>query len=150
MNGNGSIMLDASIEKAWEGLFDPDILEKCMMGCKKLTLVDKNTYLAELKIGVPPVSGKYESNIVTEEVEKLKTYRLIIKAEGDAGGVEATSLINLSKEDGNKTLLSYSFNAEVNGKASKVGDRILKGVGKILIQDFFKKFGKELKKTYSA
>jgi carbon monoxide dehydrogenase subunit G len=150
MNGNGSILLEASLENTWVGLFDPEILEKCMMGCKKLTLIDKNTYLAELKIGVPPVSGKYESKIVTEEVEKLKTYRLIIKAEGDSGGVEATSLINLTKETEDKTLLSYSFEAEVNGKASKVGDRILKGVGKLLIQDFFKKFGKELKKAYTT
>ncbi|MBM7663490.1 carbon monoxide dehydrogenase subunit G [Bacillus mesophilus] len=149
MNGNGSILLESSLENTWDGLFDPDILEKCMMGCKKLTHIDKNTYLAELKIGVPPVSGKYESHIVTEEVEKFKTYRLIIKAEGDSGGVEATSLINLTKETDEKTLLSYSFEAEVNGKASKVGDRILKGVGKLLIQDFFKKFGKELKKAYT-
>ncbi|WP_246943383.1 CoxG family protein [Bacillus pinisoli] len=150
MNGNGNIVLDASVNQAWEGLFDPEILEKCMMGCKKLSLVGENTYLAELKIGVPPVSGKYNSTIVTEEVEKLKTYRLTIKAEGDSGGVEAISLINLDSESIDKTNLSYSFEATVSGKASKVSDKILRGVGKLLIQDFFKKFGKELKKAYTV
>jgi carbon monoxide dehydrogenase subunit G len=150
MNGNGSTTVEASLERTWEGLFNSSILENCMMGCRKLILIDKNTYLAELSIGIPPVSGKYEANIITEEIEKWKTYKLTIKANGDSGSVLATSLINLITEYDEKTTLSYAFEAEVSGKASKVGSRILKGVGKLMIQDFFKKFGKELKKTYNA
>jgi carbon monoxide dehydrogenase subunit G len=150
MNGNGNLTLDTNIEKVWEGLFNPSIIENCMMGCKKLTLIDHHKYLAELTIGVPPVSGKYEANIETEEIEKWKTYKLSIKAEGDAGSVSAVSLISLVPESPNSTTLSYNFEAEVGGKASRFGKPILKGVGKLMIQDFFKKFGKELKKVYSV
>lgn len=150
MNGSGTLTLDATLKQSWDGLFNPEILEKCMMGCRKLTLIEHNKYLAELSIGVPPINGKYESVIEIDEIETLKTYRLIIKADGDTGSVEATSLINLVPEGEHKTTLNYTFEAEVGGKASKVGGRILKGVGKLIIQDFFKKFGKELKRVYST
>jgi carbon monoxide dehydrogenase subunit G len=150
MNGSGSLTLEAGLERTWEGLFNPAILEKCMMGCRKLTKIDQNKYVAEISIGIPPLNGKYESIIEIEEIEKWKTYKLMIKAEGDSGNVEATSLINLIPEDDGKTTLSYTFEAEVSGKALSVGNRIVRGVGKLMIQDFFKKFGKELKKTYSS
>ncbi|MFZ3588859.1 CoxG family protein [Bacillus sp. DJP31] len=144
MNGSGSLTVNASIEKTCAGLYNTDVLVKCLMGCKKLKLIENNKYLAELSIGIPPVNGKYESIIEIEEIEKAKTYKLIITAEGDAGNVKATGLINLLEEQKNKTNLSYTFEAEVGGKVSMVGGKILNGVGKLIIQDFFKKFGKEL------
>ncbi|MFD1737405.1 CoxG family protein [Bacillus salitolerans] len=147
MNGKGSLTIEESVEKTWDGLFNPDILEKCMMGCKKLNLVDQNKYKAVLSIGIPPVNGKYDATIEIDEIEKWKTYKLMINAEGSAGTVEAKSLINLVRLDELKTALHYDFDAAVGGKVAKFGGPILNGVGKMLLQDFFKKFGRELKKT---
>ncbi len=144
MIGSGSLTVKAALEKTCEGLFNTNVLAKCMMGCKKVILLEENKYLAELSIGIPPVHGKYESIIEIEEIEKSKTYKLIITAEGDSGNVKAIGFVHLEPEEVSKTNLNYSFEAEVGGKVSMVGGRILKGVGKIIIQDFFKKFGKEL------
>ncbi len=146
MIGNGSFTLDAPLLKSWEGLFNPNILEKCIMGCKNLTLLEKNKYLAEISIGLPPINGKYESIIENQEIEKWKSYKLIIKAVGVKADVEASCLINLVPENDNKTMLVYSFDAQIRGKATILGKGLLREVGKLIIQDFFKKFGKELKK----
>lgn len=150
MNGSGKLTLEAGLKESCEGLFNTDLIEKCMMGCRKLTEIGQHKYVAEIIIGIPPVNGQYDSNIEIKEIEKWKTYKLIVKADGDVGNVMATGIINLMKESENKTALHYTFEADVDGKASKVGSRILKGVGKLIIQDFFKKYGKELKKLQTG
>ncbi|MFC0471235.1 carbon monoxide dehydrogenase subunit G [Halalkalibacter kiskunsagensis] len=146
MNGKGSLTLEAGIERSWEVLLDPHVLEKCIMGCKKLDLIEENKYTADLAIGIAAVKGKYESTIEIADIEKPKHYKLIVKGAGGPGNVEAIGEIDLIPIDENTTTLSYSYEAEVAGKVAMVGQRMLSGVAKLIIQDFFKKFGKELKR----
>ncbi|WP_026691826.1 SRPBCC family protein [Peribacillus kribbensis] len=146
MNGQGTLKLDAGIEKSWEILLDPHVLEKCIMGCKKLVLVSENTYNAELSIGIAAVKGKYESTIEIADLEEPKHYKLIVKGEGGPGNVEATGIIDLTPIDESSTELAYSYEAEVGGKVAMIGQRMLGGVAKLIIQDFFKKLARELKR----
>ncbi|TWI58147.1 SRPBCC family protein [Halalkalibacter nanhaiisediminis] len=147
MDGNGSLKLDANKEKSWNVLLDPDVLERCIMGCEKLELVDENTYHADLSVGIAAVKGQYTSIIKITNVEKPERYTLIVKGEGGPGNVEATANIELTEQDEQTTVLSYSYEAEVGGKVAMVGQRMLGGVAKLIIKDFFKKFAKELDKS---
>ncbi|MFY4774806.1 SRPBCC family protein [Metabacillus sp. RGM 3146] len=147
MEGKGSLVLDAGIERSYEVLLNPEVLEKCIMGCKKLVLIDENKYEAELSIGIAAVKGNYSSTIQILDLEKPAHYKLAVKGEGGPGNVEAVGIIDLSAESENTTLLSYSYEAEVGGKVAMVGQRMLGGVAKLVIQDFFKKLGKELKRS---
>ncbi|MDQ0162942.1 SRPBCC family protein [Aeribacillus alveayuensis] len=147
MNGKGSVTLNAGIEKAWGVLLDPLALKNCIMGCKKLEPVDENKYEAELSIGIAAVKGKYESTIEIADVQKPNHYKLVVKGEGGPGSVEATGVVDLIPIDDNKTELNYTYDAEVGGKVAMVGQRMLNGVAKLIIQDFFKKFNKELAKS---
>jgi carbon monoxide dehydrogenase subunit G len=146
MNGNGSLKLEAGIERSWDVLLDPNVLEKCIMGCKKLEQAGENKYVAELSIGIAAVKGKYESTIEIADLEKPNHYKLIVKGEGGPGNVEATGVVDLGPIDENTTQLAYSYKAEVGGKVAMIGQRMLGGVAKLIIQDFFKKLGKELKR----
>lgn len=149
MNGQGTLKLDAGIEKSWEVLLDPNVLEKCIMGCKKLDQEAENIYNAELSIGIAAVKGKYESTIEISDIERPKHYKLIVKGEGGPGNVEATGIIDLSPINENTTELAYTYEAEVGGKVAMIGQRMLGGVAKLIIQDFFKKLAKELKRIES-
>ncbi|WP_409305601.1 SRPBCC family protein [Peribacillus sp. SCS-155] len=149
MNGQGTLKLEAGIEEAWEVLLDPSVLERCIMGCKKLELQSENKYDAELSIGIAAVKGKYESTIEIADIEKPKHYKLIVKGEGGPGNVEATGFIDLSPIDENTTELAYTYEADVGGKVAMIGQRMLGGVAKLIIQDFFKKLAKELKRIES-
>ncbi|MEK4381587.1 carbon monoxide dehydrogenase subunit G [Aeribacillus sp. FSL K6-2848] len=147
MNGKGSVTLNAGIEKAWEVLLDPEALKNCIMGCKKLESVNENKYEAEVSIGIAAVKGKYESTIEIADVQKPNHYKLVVKGEGGPGSVEAAGVVDLVPIDDNKTELNYTYEAEVGGKVAMVGQRMLNGVAKLIIQDFFKKFNKELAKS---
>lgn len=147
MDGKGSLKLEANIQRAWDVLLDQESLKKCIMGCEKLELIDENTYQADLSVGIAAVKGKYTSTIKLENIEEPTSYTLIVHGEGGPGNVEATANINLTQEDEEQTRLDYSFEAEVGGKVAMIGQRMLGGVAKLIIKDFFKKFGEELKKS---
>ncbi|MGG1292718.1 carbon monoxide dehydrogenase subunit G [Bacillus smithii] len=147
MNGSGKVTLNASVEKAWDVLLDPQALKNCIMGCAKLESIEENKYEALLSIGIAAVKGKYESIIEIADVQKPNHYKLIVKGEGGPGSVEAVGAVDLVPVDENKTELRYTFDAEVGGKVAMVGQRMLSGVAKLIIQDFFKKFNKELAKS---
>ncbi|WP_409292608.1 SRPBCC family protein [Peribacillus sp. SCS-37] len=149
MNGQGTLKLDAGIEKSWDVLLDPEVLQKCIMGCKKLELEAENKYNAELSIGIAAVKGKYESTIEIADLQKPKHYKLIVKGEGGPGNVEATGIIDLRPLNETSTELAYSYEAEVGGKVAMIGQRMLGGVAKLIIQDFFKKLANELKRIES-
>ncbi len=151
MDGTGSLKLEAGIEKSWEVLLNPDVLQRCIMGCEKLEVINENTYHADLSVGIAAVKGKYTSTIELTNIEAPTRYTLIVKGEGGPGSVEATADITLTGESENTTVLTYSYEAEVGGKVAMIGQRMLGGVAKLIIKDFFKKLGNELKqsKTHS-
>ncbi|MES1038791.1 carbon monoxide dehydrogenase subunit G [Peribacillus simplex] len=146
MEGKGSLNLPAGIEQSWDVLLDSEVLKRCIMGCKKLELVEENKYEAEISMGVASVKGDYSTTIELANINKPISYQMIVKGEGGPGSIEAVADITLESVDENNTVLSYSFEAEVGGKVAMVGQRMLGGVSKLVIKDFFKKFGKELKK----
>ncbi|MCK2016228.1 SRPBCC family protein [Peribacillus frigoritolerans] len=147
MEGKGSLNLPAGIEKSWDVLLDSEVLKRCIMGCKKLELVEENKYEADISMGVASVKGDYSTTIELANINKPISYQMIVKGEGGPGSIEAVADITLESVDENNTVLSYSFEAEVGGKVAMVGQRMLGGVSKLVIKDFFKKFGKELKKA---
>ena len=145
MEGKGSLNLPAGIEQSWDVLLDSEVLKRCIMGCKKLELVEENKYEADISMGVASVKGDYSTTIELANINKPISYQMIVKGEGGPGSIEAIADITLESVDENNTVLSYSCEAEVGGKVAMVGQRMLGGVSKLVIKDFFKKFGKELK-----
>ncbi|SFJ81856.1 SRPBCC family protein [Thermoflavimicrobium dichotomicum] len=144
MNGNGSIELNASIEHVWKKLMDPEVLAECIMGCKQLVLIEEGKYRAELAVGIAAVKGKYDATIELVDVQAPKGYKLVVHGEGAPGFVDAEGVIHLTPVAEGKTNLTYSYTAEVGGKVAAIGQRMLGGVAKLLISDFFKKVKKEI------
>ncbi|WP_126424915.1 SRPBCC family protein [Brevibacillus marinus] len=144
MNGNGSIELNAPIEHVWNKLMDPEVLSQCIMGCKQMVQIEEGKYRAELSVGIAAVKGTYDATVALTDVQAPKSYKLVVHGEGAPGYVDAEGLIRLSEQEGGKTTLSYDYNAEVGGKVAAIGQRMLGGVAKLIINDFFKKLKKEI------
>jgi carbon monoxide dehydrogenase subunit G len=144
MNGNGSIELNAPIEHVWNKLMDPEVLSQCIMGCKQMVQIEEGKYRAELSVGIAAVKGTYDATVALTDVQAPKSYKLVVHGEGAPGYVDAEGLIQLSEQEGGKTTLSYDYNAEVGGKVAAIGQRMLGGVAKLIINDFFKKLKKEI------
>jgi carbon monoxide dehydrogenase subunit G len=144
MTGTGKVSINAPLELVWRYLMDPDVLAKCIMGCEKLESVGERKYHADLSIGIASVKGRYDASIELKDVREFKGYRLIVHGEGAPGFVEAEGIIDLVADEDGVTTLSYEYTANVGGKVAAVGQRMLGGVAKLLIGDFFKKIKRQI------
>ncbi|SDN89882.1 CoxG family protein [Alkalicoccus daliensis] len=146
IHGNGKITLPGRRAAIMDQLQDPDVLKESMMGCRKLTELEKNKYQAELEIGVPGVKGVYEAVLTIEEGEYPKRCQMLVQGEGKPGSVEAAGEIKLTSRKNGETLLHYSYTASVQGTVASLGKPVLNGAAKVIINDFFKKAKKEIVK----
>lgn len=146
MNGNGKIELPGTADQIFPQLLNPEVLQNCILGCKSLELIKENKYKADLQIGIAAVKGKYDATITLEDVEASNHYKLVVHGEGGPGFVDAEGIIDLTVIDEKNTLLEYTYEAAVSGKIASIGQRMLGGVAKLIISDFFKKIKKELQK----
>ncbi|GIO19555.1 carbon monoxide dehydrogenase [Oceanobacillus oncorhynchi subsp. incaldanensis] len=147
MDGKGSIKLQGNKETVFASLLNPEVLKNCIMGCKELNQQEENVYQVDLSVGVAAVKGKYDATIRLTDVEAPESYRLIVHGEGGPGFVDAEAEIQLVTVEYNKTELNYTYEAQVGGKVASIGQRMLSGVAKLIINDFFKKVKKELEKV---
>ncbi|WP_424765575.1 SRPBCC family protein [Paenibacillus sp. sgz302251] len=144
MNGGGNLTLNAPIDQVWSKLMDPGVLSECIMGCKKLELVGENKYKAELSVGIAAVKGKYDATISLTDLQAPSSYKLVMHGEGGPGFLDAEGILELASAGDGETTLTYTYTAEVGGKVAAVGQRMLGGVAKLIINDFFKKLKKEI------
>ncbi|MFT9846870.1 SRPBCC family protein [Aneurinibacillus sp. REN35] len=144
MNVAGEVVVKAPKENVWKALNDPETLKKATPGCKSLTEVEPDRYKAEISVGIAAVRGDYESTIAILDKVEPDRYRLIMNANSPVGFVEGDAIVELMYEDA-KTYIKYDGTAQVGGKVAGVGQRMLSGVAKMIVKDFFKKIAKETK-----
>ncbi len=147
MNGNGQLKLKEPVALVWSKLMDPNVLTECIVGCEKMELIDTNKYHAGLAIGIAAVKGKYDANIELADIDEPNGYKLIVHGEGTPGFVDAEGIIKLISEPDGGTVLTYDYTAAAGGKIAAVGQRMLGGVAKLIIGDFFKRLKKQIEKN---
>ncbi|MCL6637209.1 MAG: carbon monoxide dehydrogenase subunit G [Alicyclobacillus sp.] len=149
MNGSGQVQLSGSVNEVWEALLDPAVLAQCMPGCEELEHTGEHRYRARLVVGVAAVKGSYSATMELVDVQPYQSYRLRIHGEGGPGFVDAEGLVQLQcTAEG--TALHYTYTADVGGKVAAVGQRMLGGVAKLLVGDFFRRLQKAVDRQVQA
>lgn len=144
MKLEGKYKFDAGQEQVWEIFTDPRYLEKTLPGCEKLTETEPGKYDALLKIGIAAVKGTYTGKFELADADPPKKYRLIGEGSGSPGFVKGEALIELNDDNG-KTLVTYQGDAQVGGLIAGVGQRMISGIAKMMLNQFFRRMKKELK-----
>jgi carbon monoxide dehydrogenase subunit G len=135
----GSHTVRAPREKVWEALNRPEILREVTPGCKRLVVNDAGGYDAELEVGVGAIKGRFTGTIEIKDRVPGSQYQLAISASGNAGFLNAEGLVVLKEENGG-TLIEYAGQAQVGGPIASVGQRMVEGVAKRLVGQFFRSF----------
>ena len=144
----GDYEFKAARQVVWDTLLTPEALKAAIPGCKKLTLVGEDEYKADLSIGFAAIRGEYSGDVKLEDKEPYHYKMLIEGSGGPAGYIKSVGYIELV-EAGEKTILKYDLDAEIGGKMAAVGQRVLGGVAKVLMGQFWKAMGKEVAKNIS-
>lgn len=144
MKLEGTHTFKAPQEKLWAYFNDRTHLEKALPGCEKLEETEPRKYDMHLKVGIAAVKGSYQGKVEVADPEPPVRFRLRGEGSGSPGFVKGEALIELSpKNDG--TMVRYSGEVEVGGLIAGVGQRLLGGIAKMLLGQFFKKMEQEIK-----
>ena len=139
MKIEGSYEFNAPRERIWEILQDPKIMAQCMPGCEGMEEVGEDQYEATVKVGIAAVKGTYKAKVAIKDRQAPSHYVLSGSGSGGPGFMQGDLVIDLEDNGGTATMLRYSTDAKIGGLIAGVGQRMLGGVGKMMVNQFFKK-----------
>ena len=100
--------------------------------------VAPDQFEAVMKVGVASVKGTYKGKVSIKDKQPPSHYVLSGQGSGGPGFMQGDVTIDLD-EAGGQTVLKYSTDAKVGGLIASVGQRMLNGVAKMMVDQFFKK-----------
>ena len=136
MKIEGTADIPAPREKVWAAFLDPNILAQALPGCEKLEAIGENEYKATMKVGVAAIKGTFEGKVKLSDLEPPNRYRMAVEGSGGPGFVRGEAGMQMSDVDGG-TKVSYDADVQVGGLIASVGQRMLGGVTKMMLDQFF-------------
>lgn len=136
MNIAGTYTFDAPPQEVWDLLLDTGTVAACLPGCEGLEPIDEHKYRAALTMNIAAVTGRYEGTIEMIDLEPPRSYRLIVEGRGKAGFINGTGAITLAAQEG-ATQATIDGTVQVGGTIARVGQRLLGGVSKMMMDRFF-------------
>ena len=141
----GQYILPASPAKVWALLTDPNRLAKLLPGCERLDPDGPDRFKAAVKFGIAAIYGKYAGTIEFAEKKPPNSMRMKLSGKGIPGFVDGVGHIELA-EKGGQTELRYTGEAQVGGMIASVGQRMIEGAARKIVDQFFAAASEELKK----
>jgi carbon-monoxide dehydrogenase medium subunit len=146
----GEHLLNAPLSQVWQALLDPVILQTCIPGCSAMRLLATHHYQATVKVGLGPVSAKFETTVqLTPELEPRDDTphaqcRLHISGQAGAlGSGQAQVQVDL-QHVGSKTRLRWTAQPQLQGTLAQLGNRLVQASAQRLSEQFFERFSHAL------
>jgi carbon monoxide dehydrogenase subunit G len=144
MNIEGTYTFQAPIEQVWKTLLDPEVLARTLPGIENMKTTGPDSYEATMHVGVAAVQGTYSGKVAILDKEEPMHYRLQAEGSGTRGFVKAEGTVDLAQQNGT-TIATYKGAAQLGGPIAGVGMRVLPGVAKMMINQFFGTIAEELR-----
>ena len=80
--------------------------------------------------------GEYKGEVRLEDIDELKSYRMVVSGSGRGGSVQGSGDLRFSEADG-KTVVDVTGDTQVTGVVARVGQRLLGGASRMMMNQFF-------------
>lgn len=148
MDMTGQQRIPASREVVWKALNDPAVLQACIPGCQELIKTSDTQMTATALIKVGPVTAKFQGAVTLSDLDPPSGYRIAGEGQGGVAGFAKGSAVVRLEQDGDGTILHYDVSAQVGGKLSQLGGRLIDATAKQMSGLFFKRFAEEIEAQY--
>jgi uncharacterized protein len=129
--------------RVWDVLMDTTAIAGCVPGCQELTPLGNDRFRAKMAVVVAAVTGNFDATIELADKAPPSGYTLHVDGQSRAGFVKGSTRIVLVEVEGN-TRVDVSADVQVGGPVARVGQRLLEGVGKGMMDRFFACLGSRL------
>jgi len=138
MRFEGSVAINAPIDKVWASLTDPNVVSQCAPGLKSMDIIEPDKrFNVVASIGFGAVKVNFDADVEFVEL-KPPTYAMV-KAHGKAPGsaVDVASDMHLLEGPDGTTTLDWTANVVVVGSIAGLASRLMSGITKQLSAQFF-------------
>jgi uncharacterized protein len=136
MDISGSYTFPAPRDRVWALLMDPAVISSCIPGCDRFEPDGEDRYKIALTVALAAITGNYEGTVVLADKVDQTSYRLIVEGQGRAGFVKGDSVIALKDHDAS-TDVEVTATVQIGGPVARVGQRLIGGVAKMMMDRFF-------------
>ncbi len=143
MKIEGATDFPAPRDRVWSAFLDPAIISTAIPGCEELVAIGPDEYKAIMKVGVGPVKGTFEGKVRLFDQEPPHRYRMAIEGSGSPGFVRGEAVMELAEVESG-TRVTYNADVQVGGLIASVGQRLLGGVSRMMLDQFFGKMSEIL------
>lgn len=133
----GNYSFEATCEEVWSAINDPAVLARTIPGCQRLDQVGENEFESTLKIGLQAVRGVYHGRVRLEDQQPPHHYKIVVDGKGSNGFMRGSGTIDL-RQAGPNAILDYGGEAQIGGTIASVGQRLIDGAAKTLINQSLK------------
>jgi len=136
MKLSGTQTLQATRERVFQSLIDPQILARCIPGCERLEQTAANTYSATIKASVGSIKGVFTGSVRVEDVRQPDHFRMVVEGKGQPGFLKGSGDLDLEAQD-QTTVVKYVGEIQVGGTIAGVGQRMIEASAKMMATQFF-------------
>ena len=136
MDLSGTYAFAASAERVWNLVLDPAAIAACIPGCDRFEPDGDDRYRVRVKVAIAAITGTYEGVIEISEKTPPTSYRLAAQGQGRPGSLAGSAAIAL-RADGDATIVDVSATVQTRGTIARVGQRLIGGVSKMMMDRFF-------------
>ena len=129
-------VVPAPPERVWSLLMDPADIASCLPGCQQLRDLGNDRYQAELVVALAAITGRYDATVAIEDKVPPRSYRMVVQGSGRSGFVKGTASVTLEAVDAG-TAVAIDATGQVGGLIARVGQRLLDGVARSMMNKFF-------------
>ena len=137
MKISGEFTLDAPRQQVWDTLNDVEALGSMIPGAKGLKEVAPDEYSATMDIGIGPIHTKFSGKVRISERDEPNAYQLRVEGKSRHGWMNGTGRVELEEVTAESTLVKADGDLQVGGMIARVGQRMLPGISKQMMQKFF-------------
>ena len=133
----GARTIRAAPETIWDFLLTPDCLRACLPGCERLIATSETRFEGSIRLGIGFLKGSYSGAIEVMEQQRPQQLSLRVTGGGGLGKLAATGTVRFVATGGDATYLLYEGEADVSGRISFVGERVIEATATRLFGLFF-------------
>lgn len=136
MKVEGTYTFAAPPDLVWGRLQDPEALRTCIPGCRDLVGDGPDRWKATLSVGAGPIRGVYNGTVAIRDKQEPVSYTLDVEGTGSPGFVRGSARVTLAAAGGG-TVVTVDADGQVGGTVAAVGQRMVTGVARMLMGQFF-------------
>jgi carbon monoxide dehydrogenase subunit G len=121
----------------WNFLTDAYRIAECLPGCEKLEQTSDGLYDLQMRFGVGAISGVFTGSIRLHDLQPTSEYQMSVSGKGAPGFVNGDGTVQLTPDDTN-TVLRYTGDVSAGGPIASLGQRMIGGAARMVIDQFFK------------